>query len=61
VWVDEIASFPVHTTTVLLEILAFFCFVFVVELVVFQQLVRTVREFAAFLVWAKSKFHVTPT
>jgi hypothetical protein len=58
---NEIAPFSVHTTTVLLEILAFFCFVFVVDLVVFQQLVRPVREFTAFFVRAKSKLHVTST
>jgi hypothetical protein len=58
---NEIAPFAVHTTTVLLEVLAFLGFVLVVHLVVFEELVRPVREFAAFFVGTKAKFHVTST
>lgn len=54
----EVAALAVHTTTVFFEILALLRFVFVVQLVVFEQLVRSMGEFAALLVRTKTELHV---
>lgn len=59
--VYKVTAFAVHTTTVLFEILALFCFVFVVQLIVLEQLVRPVCEFATHLVGTKTELHVAPT
>jgi hypothetical protein len=57
--VDEIAASSVKTELMLLEMLAFLCFVLPVCLTVSQQLVRAVGEFTPTLVWAEAEFHVT--
>jgi len=59
--VDEIASFAIHAAVVLLEVLALFGLVFVVKLVIFQQLVGSVSEFASCLIGTNSKIHETAT
>ena len=54
---DEIAPLAVHAAVVLFEVLAVFRLVFVVHLVVLQQLVRTVREFATAFVGTEAVVH----
>ena len=56
--VDEIASFAVQTTTIFFEILALLGFVFIVYLVIFEELVRAMGKFAASFVGAEPIVHI---
>lgn len=58
--VDEIAAISVHTPIIVLKILALFCFVFIICLMVFEQLVRAMSKFASFLIRAKAILHISP-
>ena len=57
----EVTALAIHTATQFLEILAFLRFVFVVELVVFEELVRAMCKFATLFVGTKTELHIAPT
>jgi hypothetical protein len=56
--VDEVAAIAVHAVVVVLEVVALLGLVLHVDVVILEELVRTMCKFASFLIRAESVLHV---